>query len=170
MTSKKKNTRRILALTLGLVIGAFGWRLLQKAPEMPELTLSKLNSAKALWQKAGINNYEMTILVVTDDSNQLKVVVSEGNVINMETSGTPVANSSQKYWTVSGMFDFLEVELSNAQKKIYGDANAYVDAKFHAELGYPLEFRRQVFGKPMNAHWQVTQFQQRSPLLDDATH
>lgn len=150
---------RLIALGLGLVIGFFLWRQFTSPPSIPPLTPQKLQDARKLWSAQNISSYRLTIRVKTNDENQLDLEVRNGKVTSMKTSGQQVDRSAQTYWTIPGMFEFLEIELQNKEKRIYGEANAYVDAAFHPKLGYPVSFRRQVFGKPMNASWEVQVFQ-----------
>jgi len=150
-----------IGLAAGLAIGLF----LVHRPTAP-LTTERLTAARQLWQENGPADYEVTIELGGALSDTRLIRVQDRAVVHMETDGIEVPESAWPYWTVDGMFGFLEQELRNAAdpSRTYGvqDPDRIVlQAEFDPELGYPRHFLRHVLGTGQSVEWTTVAFHPR---------
>lgn len=127
------------------------------------LTEKDLTRARAAWQHAGLQNYVMRVRLIGALEGEHEIQVQNGRVVNMSTGGRPVANHVWAYWTVEGMFQFLDEELSQKKKPaaafgVAEEEEVFLSAEFDGKLGYPKRFLRQVFGRRHTAEWEVREF------------
>ena len=157
-----RNRRRllwsILGLTLGLVIG-YLWLREPSAP----LTKERLDRARNLWQQQGPASYVMEVETKGAVGNIHRIVVREGEVVEMTTGGRIATHSAWEYWSVEGLFDFLDTELGNANnpERAYGAgvSEVVLRARFDPDLGFPSHFLRHVLGRQQSIEWNVVRFE-----------
>ena len=153
----------IISIGSGVILGVIAialWHSLSE-PKLPALTAELLAQARARWAQAEVASYELSVEVQGNTKSTHVIQVVNGETRTMQTNGNPVSNSAARYWTVPGMFDFLELELKNISGKHspFGKAQVYLDAEFDSELGFPKRFLRQVFGRTETVEWTVSRFQ-----------
>lgn len=132
------------------------------------LTEKDLTRARATWQHAGLQNYVMKVRLIGSLEGEHEIEVQNGRVVSMSTGGQPVANHVWPYWTVEGMFQFLEEELSQKERpasafEVADSEEVFLSAEFDGKLGYPRRFLRQVFGRRHTAEWEVREFRPTAP-------
>lgn len=95
--------------------------------------IASLRAARARWESAGINSYEMTVrrlcfCVLTDP---VRIVVEDGVVISrtVMTTGQPLATREAEYYPdVPGLFAIVEEAIREADD---------FDSAFDATYGFP---------------------------------
>lgn len=152
----------VVALALGLLLGLFFFR----AGTPPELTREELDAARYRWEERGPESYQVTLQMGGALTDRRRIVVAEGVVTAMTISDRPAAEPSWQYWSVEGMFDFLQAELDNAQDPpptlgVTDPDQIVLRAEFDPELGYPTRFFRHILGRQRGTSWEVVEF---SPL------
>jgi len=150
------------AIALLVVAGLFGIFTLKRRVE--PFTADQLKTARLHWSKVGPKNYEMDVIVSGVQRGHHHIVVENGKVVKMSTNGEQVNPSAWGYWSIEGMFEFLEQELSHAERPnlAYGvsdPSEVFLTAQFDPIYGYPQRFLRQVFGKNFTIEWNVQDFQ-----------
>jgi hypothetical protein len=130
------------------------------------LTADRLAEARARWAAAGISDYRMVVVVSGVQEGRHEIEVRRGEVTRMETGGVPVREEVREFWSVEGMFRFLQTELANlaAPDRAYGTADpgaVVLRAHFDPGTGVPLGFLRHVTGKAMTIEWAVSEFERR---------
>lgn len=162
--SRRGVLRRLAWAALAVVVGVGGgllWSL--RSPAEP-LDAERLAAARELWRRHGPSDYAIELELSGALSDRRRIVVRDGEVVEMTTSGVRVPRPTWSYWTVEGMLGFLEDELDNRSRpeRAYGvsDPEAVVlNASFHPELGYPTHFLRHVMGKGRGVEWRVVAFE-----------
>ena len=148
-----------LALAGGLLLGL----LIFRSATPPELTSTALDEARARWRARGPVSYELEVQMGGTLTDRRLISVRDGHVVGMTIDARAAAESSWEYWSVEGMLDFLEAELSNAAEPPPGlgitDPSLIVlRATFDAELGYPTHFFRHLMGRQQGTEWEVIRF------------
>lgn len=151
---------RLPMLFLGIAGGALTLLLLQAKSGEP-LTRAALDAARATWKRAAIADYEFEIEVSGTQRGRHAVTVRAGKVAAMTTDGADTKPHVHKFWTVDGMFDFLEAELDRAERRPPGaPGEVILHALFDAGRGYPLRFVRHVTGESGSIEWEMRRFRQ----------
>ena len=140
----------------GTVVSVVVAFLVLRNPDGP-LTQDVLQSARERWDKSGPRSYTLEIDV---DGNLHLIQVRDGKVVNMTIGGSDAPESAREFWSVEGMFGFLEAELENASNpmKAFGvsdPSQVILRASFDAEWGYPKRFFRHVIGQGAGIQWEV---------------
>jgi hypothetical protein len=159
---EKSNRRRLLwsivGLTLGLVIG-YLW--LREPSSL--LTTDRLDEARRRWQQQGPASYVLEVETKGAVGATHRIVVREGEVVEMTTGGRTATRSAWEYWSVDGLFDFLATELGNAgnPRQAYGSGvtEVILRAHFDPDLGFPSYFLRHVLGRQQSIEWNVVNFE-----------
>lgn len=124
-----------------------------------ELTREDLEAARERWSRSGPASYTLVIETRGATGKRSVVEVRDGDVVSMETGGRPASRTAWEYWTVDGLFDFLDTELRNAAaaEQTYGASpdQVVLQARFDDELGYPRRFLRHVLGTRNGIEWVV---------------
>jgi hypothetical protein len=162
---------RLQSIVLGIALGSLAaiamtlvvWRLMQPAVA-PTLTQADLDAAVRRWQASGPKNYRMDVEVAGKRSGQVHIEVHDGEPTAMTRDGRTPPSRVWHYWTVEGLFDDLEQELSAARDpaRSYGaapDAHVIQRVQFDERLGYPVEYQRDVLGVDQAMGWRVTKFE-----------
>ncbi len=149
---------RLPMFFLGIAGGALTLLLLQAKPGEP-LTRAALDAARATWKRVAIAHYEFEIEVSGTQQGHHSVTVRGGKVIAMTTDGAATLPHVHKFWTVEGMFDFLEAELDRAGRRLpETSAEVILQAHFDGTRGYPLRFVRHVTGETGSIEWEMRRF------------
>ena len=128
-------------------------------PDEP-LTPDALRAAKAQWKASGPKSYTLEV----DVGGDLHLIrVRDGEVVDMTIGGADAPGDARAYWSVEGMFGFLQAELENASdpQRTYGvsdPSRVILRATFDAELGFPRRFFRHVLGHGAGIQWEVRRF------------
>ncbi|MCZ6506892.1 MAG: hypothetical protein O7A04_02415, partial [Acidobacteria bacterium] len=75
----------------------------------------------------------------------------------------PASKSAWQYWSVDGLFGFLETELANAAdaRRTYGvePDSVVLRARFDRDHGAPVLFLRHGMGTRQSIEWEITRFE-----------
>lgn len=158
--------RHLFWAFLGLALGLIAGYLWTREPS-ESLTRARLEEAQVRWQENVPASYLLELESKGAVNAHYRIVVRDGEVVEMTTSGREAARSAWEYWSVNGLFRFLETELQNAAEpgKVYGPAAAEVvlRARFDSKWGYPAYFLRHVLGTRQSIEWKVKNFQPQDP-------
>jgi len=151
--------RRTLWIASGLLVGLLaGWWVAGRA-QGGDLVGDDLREARDLWRRRGPDSYTLVIETRGAAGSRSVVEVRDGEVVSMQTGERPATRSAWSYWSVEGLFDFLESELRNAAaaRQTYGaePERVVLKASFDRELGYPRRFLRHVLGTRNSVEWEV---------------
>jgi hypothetical protein len=152
---------------LGLVMGAALALELFVVERIPDLTVEKLDAARALWDAKGPGSYVADYLIEGAQPGMVHVEVRDGEVIKMTRDGIePRQPRTWVYWSIPGRFDEIEREFdieADPEHEMSAAANTRVQlrAEFDPNLGYPTRFHRVVFGGGTEVYWRVTNFQHK---------
>ncbi len=136
--------------------------------EAAPLTAERLEAARRLWESRRPADYTLEIEMRGALRDRRRIEVRGTEVVRMTTGETEVAPQASAYWTVEGLFQFLETDLANAARPrdAFGvsDPEAVVlRARFDPEWGYPAYFLRHVLGRRQSVEWVVREFRPGSP-------
>lgn len=124
-----------------------------------ELVVDDLREARELWRRRGPTSYTLVIETRGAAGSRSVVEVRDGEVVSMQTGERPASRTAWPYWSVEGLFDFLDSELRNAAaaRQTYGaePEQVVLKASFDDELGYPRRFLRHVLGSRNSVEWEV---------------
>ena len=152
--------KRIAGLAVGLVIGGAALILIFRAPG-ETLTQDNLVTARILWGKNDLKNYDLEIVVTGVQDNTHRVQVRDLEVVRMETGGVEVASKSARAsWSVEGMINTLQRELENIGA-VHGTSEVVLRVVYDERLGYPRQFLRHVAGQKNSIEWEVRSFYER---------
>ncbi|MHC4136968.1 MAG: DUF6174 domain-containing protein [Planctomycetota bacterium] len=150
-----------LALLIAVVATAVTLAFWYRQPGEP-LTEELLAAARARWQERGLCAYDLEVSVSGAQEGEHKIEVRDGRVTKMTTGGAAVREGAWEYWSVEGMFRFLQSELSNREGagEAFGADTADVELRvvFDDSYGYPAHFLRHVMGRPKSVEWRVRSF------------
>ena len=149
---------RWIPLGLGLVAAAAATALLLAQRGSGEtLTRQSLERARNTWRDRGPGDYALGVRVRGVQEGDHHIVVANGQVKKMTTGGAPVREGAQRYWSVEGMFEFLDEELRRAERDTTPEIILQVE--FDADLGYPRRFLRHVTGQVRDIGWEIYSFE-----------
>lgn len=148
-----------LALLIAVVATAVTLFLWYRRPGEP-LTDELLAAARARWQEHGPRSYDLEVSVSGAQEGEHRIEVRAGRVTKMTTGGAPVREGAWKYWSVEGMFRFLEGELDNRERaaEVFGTTDVELRVVFDPTYGYPERFLRHVMGQSRSVEWNVRSF------------
>src|SRR5262245_4057028 len=78
------------------------------------VTREALAQARALWEQAGIINYDLDLETWGVQSGRYHVQVRDGRLVQITRNGTAADPAEGDYWTVDGLFRVIEEELDAA--------------------------------------------------------
>ncbi len=159
--SEMRRSWRWVVVGGGVVLAVAGlWAVRQRAAP---LTAERLAEARRLWAAGGPADYALEVETGGAIEARHRVVVRGGEVVEMTTGGAAASRSAWEFWTVEGLFAFLETELANADqpRAAYGPgAGAVVlRARFDRRDGHPTYFLRHVMGQRRSVELRVARFQ-----------
>ena len=159
MNVKRMRSRsRWFPLALGVLAAAAATALLLAQRGAGEaLTREALENARRNWRERGPANYSLAVRVSGVQQGEHAILVEGGEVREMTTGGAPVREGARRYWSVDGMFEFLDEELRRAERAPEGEV--VLQAAFDEELGYPKSFLRHVIGQTRGIEWDVYSFE-----------
>lgn len=148
-----------LALFLAVAGTAATLALLYRRPGEP-LTEELLAAARARWQEHGPRAYDLEVSVSGAQEGDHRIEVRAGRVTKMTTGGAPVREGAWEYWSVEGMFRFLQGELENRARaaEVFGTTEVELRVEFDDAYGYPARFLRHVMGQRKSVEWNVRSF------------
>lgn len=157
----------ILAMAIALVGGLLVGLLVLRANAAPELTSERLAAARARWEAEGPSSYTLVLQMRGAVQDRRTIEVRDGQVVDMKTGGRPAREGSWSYWSVDGLFDFLDTELRNAahpppELGIDDPSQIVLRARFDRRWGYPAYFLRHLLGRQQSTEWEVVDFQVHS--------
>lgn len=165
--SPPKPRRRVRAawIVIGLLLGLLAGLLFFRRTA-GDLTTERLAHARARWEEAGPASYVLELELSGSLEDRRRIQVEDGEVVAMTTSDVPVPDHTWSYWSVEGLFVFLEQELQNAAdpRHAYGvedPSRVILQADFDPDLGYPEYFLRHVMGTTRSTGWEVVHFEAR---------
>jgi hypothetical protein len=163
---EKNNRRRLLWSILGLTLGlAIGFLVLREPSETR--TTGRLDKARRKWEQRGPASYVLEVETRGAVGATHRIVVRQGEVVEMTTGGSLATRSAWQYWSVEGLFDFLATELGNASnpRQAYGSgvSEVILRARFDPDLGFPSYFLRHILGRQQSIEWNVIRFEAGSP-------
>jgi hypothetical protein len=145
------------------LLGAFLVWQLTGPRSSPPLTETSLASARALWSRAALSDYAMTVLIRGKEPHRHEIEVHAGTVTQMLTDGAPAPERVRKYWSMEAIFQVLEEDLANARRPqaafgVDDPRSVFLDATFDGVTGIPLRYLRQVSGRPLTVEWEIRDF------------
>ena len=150
-------------IVLGLALGVAVALLLFVREPGRGLDDEALAEARARWSRSGPASYSLEIETGGSMEAAHRMEVRDGEVVAMTTNGVEAARSAWEYWSVDGLFAFLETEIANAAdpKRAYGvePGQVVLRVRFDADYGYPEFFLRHVMGRQRGIEWRVTSFE-----------
>lgn len=154
-------TKKKISWLVGIAALSFGiaWALYFRE-RLPVLTPQIYSAAKSQWEARGPKDYELDVEVSGVQAGHYRIQVKDRNVVQMKEDGIDVPERVWAYWSVDGMFRFLEEELASKKRPsaAYGVSDpdsVYLQADFDEKLGYPKRFLRQVFGRKLTIEWRA---------------
>ena len=154
-----------LALLVAVIATAVTLALWYRQPGEP-LTAELLAGARARWEERGPRAYDLVVSVSGAQEGEHRIEVRDGRVTKMTTGGAAVREGAWEYWSVDGMFRFLQSELSNRERagEAFGADAADVELRvvFDAGYGYPARFLRHVMGRRKSVEWKVRSFRAKN--------
>ena len=126
-----------------------------------------LEAARARWQAAGIDSYELELSITGHQQDEYRIIVRDGEVSRFERNGQPLQRRHAfQAWGIEGMLETIGRDLDNRRRYRLGErgpqiCNLYLQGRFHEKLGYPQEYiRMERGGQASNPaiSWKVTSF------------
>jgi hypothetical protein len=109
------------------------------------LTPEKLQAARERWQKAGCENYDISVTTTGPARGWYHVKVRHGRVHEATYDNGASLTGQQGYaWTVPGLFDVLQQELAFAAEPDAPDT--YTEVEFDPEDGRLVRYLRRTPG------------------------
>jgi hypothetical protein len=137
------------------------------ARRVPALTAERLETAQQLWLRRGPLSYDIDLVIEGERAGVVHVEVRDGVAVEMTRDGkTPSQRRTWDAWSVPGLFEMLDQELTRATEPGRLDATATpgparVRAEFDPQYGFPTQFQSVAFGGQPGAGWRVTGFTHR---------
>ncbi|MDX1644021.1 MAG: DUF6174 domain-containing protein [Thermoanaerobaculia bacterium] len=158
----------LLAMTIALVGGLLVGLLVLRSNAPPDLTVERLEAARTRWESRGPASYTLEIEMQGALEDRRRIEVRNGRVTEMSVGERPASEDSRTYWSVDGLFDFLEAELRNAadpppELGVSDSSQIVLKAAFDRRLGYPESFLRHILGRQQSTGWQVVSFEPHPP-------
>lgn len=148
MTKKGRLWGILILASIGFGLIGVGAGILIVREPTKELSQDLLDEARARWQAAGIDSYDMAGSAF-DKSIDIKV--RGGAVTEFLLDGSPGTSQRPEDYTVPGLFETMERELelfegSHRAEGVPGGA-AVLRVRFNDRLGYPERFVRSAGGR-----------------------
>jgi len=110
-----------------------------------QLTLAKLEEARARWEAKGPKNYDMELQKRGSVEETRRVEVREGKVVWAIVNGRPLEARLFAYSDVPALFDEIEDFLKLDSE--HGKPRTFCTAAFDAQDGHLIHFVRRVMGR-----------------------
>jgi hypothetical protein len=152
------------ALILASAAGIVALRWWQSDP-IPPLTPKLFYEARAKWETAGPEDYDIEVIVSGSQPATYEVQVRKGQAEVALRNGQPLRQRRTfGTWSVPGMFstmlrDVQAVELASSRNPDPALPKLTLRAQFDPQYGYPARYRRIQQGSTVEVSWQVTKFE-----------
>jgi len=150
-------------IAAGLALGVLVALFVSLREPGESLTRDGLATARARWEGGGPADYVLEVTTGGAAGARHSITVRGGEVVAMTSGGAEASPAAWPYWSVEGLFGFLETELENAERpqQAYGvgSGEVVVRVRYHPRWGYPEYFMRHVLGKRLGIEWRVTRFE-----------
>ena len=138
--------------------------LVLRSNAAPELQAQDLAAARARWSQHGPADYEIILQMGGALTDRRRIVVRDHQVVDMTVNDRAASESSWAFWSVDGLFTFLEEEIRNKEDPVPGlgvsdPRQIVLRARFDTELGYPIYFLRHLLGRQQGTEWEVVAFE-----------
>lgn len=154
-----------IGLIGGLVLTCVGWFWFRPRGEsLPDMTRERFDAALAQWEERAPAKYTIDIRIEGNRPGVVRVRVADGRVVEMTRDGvSPKQKRTWDAWSVPGMFDTIDTELSaksDPAASFAGQSGGQLvlRGEFDAEYGYPRRYQRIVLGAQQEMRWEVTSF------------
>jgi len=132
----------------------------------PPLTTERLSQAWNLWEQHKPAHYLLVVQVDGLAQGTYEIEVKNELAIRGTLNGRPIPARVWERWTVGGLFDVLEEDLSVAAtpEKIFPQAHGadlHQQAGFDPALGYPRHYQRRLLGANVSydLEWRIERFE-----------
>lgn len=155
------NRSRLAVLVVALLIVTAV--VLRVTYGLPSLSGEELNAARALWEQAGPEDYDITILVSGRQAAEYRVEVRGGVAVQAWRNGQPLKQPRTfATWSVPGMFQTMQRDVDHMEGSVpvrdVGRLKLF--SRFDSALGYPTAYLRVESGVVNNdVSWRVTHFE-----------
>ncbi|MDX1502807.1 MAG: DUF6174 domain-containing protein [Thermoanaerobaculia bacterium] len=150
-------------IALGLALGVAAALFLFVREPGRTLDAEALREARARWQREGLTDYALEIETSGATQAAHRIEVRGGQVVSMTTNGREATRSAWEYWSVEGLFLFLDTEIANAAdpRRAFGvePGQVVLRVRFEERWGYPEFFLRHVMGRGRGVEWRVVVFE-----------
>lgn len=146
----------VLGIGFGLLATLIlaGWR---SGERLPAIDMAAMEQASARWDAAAPASYDLHVLLSGPREQQVEIEVRQRNVTSLLLDGVaPRQQRTWDYWSVPGLFDIIEADLTRADKSPPGRVRLF--GEFDETYGYPGRYRRIESSAMSNAEWTVTRF------------
>lgn len=110
------------------------------------LTQAKLEAARARWEAAGIQDYDIQVNVTGGTSGAYDLQVRRGDVVKATFNGIPFENLEKAQpWTMPELFRILEQDLENDAKP--GSPVVFTRVEFDPQDGHLVRYVRSRSGQ-----------------------
>ena len=151
-------------LALAAIGGLLVALLVMRSNSAPELQAQDLAVARERWREHGPADYEIILQMGGALTDRRRIVVRDHQVVEMTINDQTASESAWVFWSVDGLFTFLEQEIHNKENPIPGlgvsdPRQIVLRARFDEELGYPIYFLRHLLGRQQGTEWEVVAFE-----------
>jgi hypothetical protein len=147
-----------LLIAVVVIIVVVALVLVIRSRRLPRLTRDAFDAAKAKWDAARLDSYELTVRVTGMQPGIYEVSVENGTAKSATFDGRDLTRPRTfGTWSVPGMFDTLARDLETNERHDY----LMLGAEFHPDFGIPMSYERIELrtGAHDALQWNVTRFQ-----------
>jgi hypothetical protein len=135
---------------------------------LPEVTAASFAAARATWDRAAPQDYDLEVVVIGRESATFQVQVRGGIARQAWRDGQSLPHErTWSTWTVPGMFETIARDLDSVARLREGKADPgtpqiLLRGLFDAQRGFPLHYQRtemRKFGPNQEVAWEVVRFQ-----------
>jgi hypothetical protein len=109
-----------------------------------QLTLEQLHQARAVWDRQGPRDYNLTWVQKGSVPGTFHVKVRNGKAVSVTPDGPPLEDRLYANYTMPALFEFIEDFLRHDAEP--GKPRTFTTATFDAEDGHVTRFIRRVLG------------------------
>jgi hypothetical protein len=158
----------IVGAVLGVVLAMVVWIVALfwfQGESLPQITRAELEAASARWERNGPASYRAGIRITGRQPGVVSIEVRDGVVTAMQRDGvTPSQRRTWDYWTVPNQFEMIGQDFDSAEDPEGGfgapaGSRAVFRGEFDPKYGYPRRYERVVLGTPLDAGWEVVEFE-----------
>ena len=166
-TLKKLAVGMLLGCAIGVVLGIVIIANLHR-DSLPVLSPAELVAAEAKWKEKGAKDYDLDLDASLGLTGKMHVEVRHGATVSVTLNNQPTREHIWDYWSVAGLFEVMKMDAdrNQAAARETGDKDSAVStgqifqqARFDAQNGLPLEYRRTDPETGRSGGWRITRFQ-----------